>query len=140
MASVKEYVPAEVSSESNVTIIDSLANDRAGVYFVNIPNCGAIPGLPPDAIVEIPALVSGRGIQGIHVGDLPKPLMIQARHRIDAMELEMEAYFSGDKNRVVEMVLMEPWAKSMKQVTDLLDEIMALPFNSEMAEHFKWFD
>jgi len=138
-ASVTSFLPPVKSSESSVAIIDALANDREHVLQVNIPNRGVIPSLPDDVVVEIPAIASGRGIQGIHVGDLPKALMIQMRRRLDALELELEAYIAGDKNRLIELVLMEPWSKSMDQVKGVLDEIMALPFNSEMGEHFKWF-
>jgi alpha-galactosidase/6-phospho-beta-glucosidase family protein len=45
------------------------------VIISNIPNSGEfVPGIPRDFQVEVPALVSRRGIQGIQTGGLPPTL------------------------------------------------------------------
>ncbi|HID91322.1 TPA: alpha-glucosidase/alpha-galactosidase, partial [Candidatus Bathyarchaeota archaeon] len=55
----KEFPPVK-SEEAHVPIIDAIVNDREGIFQVNIPNDGAISGIPDDVVVEIPAVVSGR--------------------------------------------------------------------------------
>jgi len=60
-----------MNGEQIVSIIDALENDRTGHPQVNVPYRGAPAGIPDDMVVEVPAIVSGRGIQPLHVGALP---------------------------------------------------------------------
>lgn len=137
-ASVAEFITKqEIPSEDNVSIINALANDKPGIFQVNIPNNDAIPDLADDVIVDIPALVGRHGIHGLRVGDLPRPIMLQMKLRLIALEYELEAYITGSKNLLLQMILLEPWTKSMKQAKAVLDEILSLPFNEDMAKHFK---
>jgi alpha-galactosidase len=76
-AKVSEVFPATKSTEQIVPIMLALARDVSGYFQVNIPNQGLIAGLPDDIVVEVPAFVSKRGIQGIKVGRLPDSLMAQ---------------------------------------------------------------
>lgn len=52
--------PPKPSLESVVPLIDSLINDREGVYQVNVPNNGVISSLPDDVAVEIPVKIDGK--------------------------------------------------------------------------------
>ena len=76
-ARVTEIFPPEKSGEQIVPIMDALANDVGGQFQVNVPNNGLITGIPDDVVVEVPAVVSKRGIQGVRVGRLPDNLMAQ---------------------------------------------------------------
>jgi len=135
--SVTSFFPPEKSSETNVSIIEALLNDQPGLFQVNIPNRGAIPSLSEDVVVEIPAFVSGRGIQGLYVGDFPKALTLQLKDRVNVMERELEAYIAGDRKILLQLLLSDPWTKTRDQAERVLDEILSLPFNMEMAQHYK---
>lgn len=74
---VAEVFPPKKSREQIVPIIDALVNDVSGTFQVNIPNHGLIWGLPDDIVVEVPAYVSKRGVQGIQVGKMPESVMVQ---------------------------------------------------------------
>jgi alpha-galactosidase len=76
-ASVTKAFPPEKSGEIMIPIIDALTNDAAGIFQVNIPNDGLIDGIPHDVVVEVPAYVSKRGIQGLKVGRMPESVMTQ---------------------------------------------------------------
>jgi 6-phospho-beta-glucosidase len=44
-------------SAAAVALISAIANDKHEVHIVNVPNRGALKGLPDEAVVEVPALV-----------------------------------------------------------------------------------
>ena len=57
-----------------VPIVESITCDIPRVIIGNIRNSGDfVPGIPRDFEVEIPTLVSRRGIQGIQTRGLPRP-------------------------------------------------------------------
>ena len=60
-----EVFGAEKTREQHVPIIDGLVNDNEGQFQVNVPNHGALPGLPDDVAVKVPAIVNVKGIQPI---------------------------------------------------------------------------
>jgi len=96
---VTETFSPRKSKESIVSLIESLACDISRIFQVNILNVGSfVPGIPQDFEVEIPALVSKRGIQGMRTTGLPKFIIAYIiRDRIAPVEIELEAYESSDK-------------------------------------------
>ena len=135
---ISEYLKPEMSGEQMVPIIESIACDIPQTCIVNIPNTGGfVPGVPADFAVEIPALVSARGIQGIQTAGLPQPILgYLLRDRVVPVNLELEAYRSGRHDLLVELVCMDPWTRSVRQASDLVDEILNLDFNVEMKAHY----
>lgn len=55
-----------------VEVVESLANDSRSRQLVMVPNHGAVPNLPDDAMVEIPAYITSRGPEPVRVGAIPK--------------------------------------------------------------------
>ena len=51
--------------EQVVEIIDSIRRDVGRVYSTNLPNRGQVPNLPPEAIVESPAVADAGGLRPI---------------------------------------------------------------------------
>ena len=127
------------SNEPMIPLIEALACDAEQKIIVNVQNDGGyVPGIPSDFEVEIPALVSKKGIQGIHTDGLPKPLMSYLwRDRIASVEMELQAFITGDRNYLISLIMMDPWTKSEMQANTLLDEILNIPCNKEMKEYFK---
>ena len=137
-AKIMDLVPPEHSNEPMIPIIEALAYDIEGVHIVNILNSGNyVNGIPLDFEVEIPALVSKRGIQGIKTFDLPKPVVSLAlRDRVASVNMEIEAFESGKMERLEDLVMMDPWTTSKKQAQGLINEILDLPYHKELREHF----
>ena len=136
---VTKVFPPVKSGESIVSLVESLACDIPRVFQVNILNVGSfVPGVPQDFEVEIPALVSKRGIQGIRTTGLPKPIISYIlRDRVAPVEVELEAYESGDKDLLLQLIMMDPWTRSEDQARKLLEGIFALPYHEEMRKHYK---
>jgi alpha-galactosidase len=136
---VTEHFPARMSGESIVPMVEALLCDMPRVIISNIPNSGEyVPGIPRDFQVEVPALVSRRGVQGIQTGGLPPAALSHLlRDTVAPVNLELAAYERGDRGLLLELLMQDPWTHSADQARAMLDEILALPFHSEMREHYR---
>lgn len=136
---ITDHFPPERSGEVMVSLIESIVCDIPRVLIANIFNSGNfVPGVPADFEVEIPTLVSRRGVQGIQTRGLPKPLLAYIlRDRVAPVNLELEAYETGDKELLHQLILMDPWSRSEQQARDLLADILALPYHEEMRQHYR---
>ena len=136
--SLSKHFPPVASGEQHIPIIDAITNDKETRLQLNIPNEGAISGLPDDAVVEIPVVASGRGIQGIHVGSLPKRLMLYVIvPRMLRIQRILQAFLDGDRRSLVLMLMEDHRTKSFEKAKALVEELLAQPWNSEAANHYK---
>jgi alpha-galactosidase len=135
---VTDYFQLQKSGEAIIDLIESIACDIPRPLVVNLPNTHAyVPGIPKDVAVEIQALVSARGIQGICSKGLPRHILARIFHdRIGPMEMELAAYEQGSYELLLQLVLMDPFTKSIDQAKALLDGILALPYHEEMRRHY----
>ncbi|MCX8183606.1 MAG: hypothetical protein N3F08_04225 [Crenarchaeota archaeon] len=136
---VTSVFPAEKSGEIIIPLIESIACNIPRVFQVNIVNSeGLVSGVPTDFEVEVKAEVSGRGVNGIRASRLPKPLTAYIlRDRVAPVEVELEAYESGSREKLLELVEMDPWTRSEEQARGLLEDILSIPYHGEMRQHYK---
>ena len=122
-ASYFDNVPGE--SEQLVQIIHSLLQDRGDVFSTNMPNGGAVPGLPPDAVLELPASATGQGFSPLQSSALPPALVAKLASKIAAIEVTVQAALLGRFDLFVEALLAdgavtEP-AAAVALARDLID-------------------
>lgn len=133
-----------VTGEQIVPIMDALTNGDATPasqveYQVNVPNCGALEGLPDDVVVEVPAVVNRKGIQPLHVTPLPKKLMLeQIMPDWLHMERQLEAFHSSDRSMLLWQVLESHQTRSYDQAVTVLEDLLSMQGNKEMNEAFKY--
>lgn len=129
----------EPSGETMIPLIEALATDSPKVLIVNLLNRGEyVQGIPRDFAVEIPALVSGSGIQPIQTDGLPAPLLAHAlRDRVAPVNMEIDAYTHGDYEALLQLILMDPWTRSEAQARDMLEGILSLPHHGGMRRHYR---
>ena len=128
------------SGESFIGLIEAMACDKPKVFQGNnILNTGQfVPGIPENVAVEVPTLVSRRGVQGIRTGDLPRGILAHVfADRIGPMEMELAAYNQGSRDLLLQLILMDRNTHSKKQAEAFLDEILALPYHQDMREHYR---
>jgi alpha-galactosidase len=53
------------------------------------------------------------------------------------VELELTAFERGSRELLLQLIMMDPWTRSETQARDLLDSILALPWNHEMNTHYQ---
>ncbi len=136
---VTEMIPSGHSNEPMIPLIEAIACDVERIIIVNTLNDNEyVAGVPRDFEVEIPALVSRRGIQGIKTTDLPKSIIAHLYHdRIAPVEMELTAFQNHDKNALIDLINMDPNTVSQQQAEGFLDEILNLPYHSEMKLYYR---
>lgn len=110
-----------------VQIIEALVSGANEVHVVNVPNRGAIPNLPAEAIVEVSSLVGAYGIRPLQVGPLPEPVAAVLRQHITAQELTVEAALRGDRKLALQAFLQDPRIAATltpQEAGKLLDEML----------------
>ncbi len=100
-----DNVPGE--SEQLVDIIRSLLEDRREVFSTNMPHGGAVPGLPPDAVLELPASATGQGFTPLQSAPLPPALVAKLASKIAAIEVTVQAALEGSVDLFVEALLAD---------------------------------
>jgi len=125
----------EVSSEGAIEIIEGLTGGE-DIYrpAVNIPNRGHIPNLPEGAIVEVPAMVGGFGIQGLHVGPLPEMVAELCRREIAVATFAVDAAAAGDRQKAFQALLLDPCVNDIDTARAILDAYLA-----EQADYLPQF-
>ena len=133
------------TSEQHVPIIDGLVNNNEGQFQVNIRNDGALPGIPDNVAVEVPAIVNKKGIQPIRVEPLPRKVMLECIYP-DWLNVEraLEALKSGDKSMLLYGILENHQTPSYDHAVEVLEALMAMEPNEPMEyvedinDHYKW--
>jgi alpha-galactosidase len=135
---VTEVVKPERTREIQVPIIDAIANDRPGIFQVNVPNRGAISGIADDVVVEGKALVDAAGARLIHVGALPPRVMhLVLNPRVAKAERELAAFTSGDRDLLLGCLLIDDYrTRSLEGAERYLDAMLALPWNEDLRRRF----
>lgn len=138
-ASVVAVFGSQKTREQQVPIIDGLVNNNEGYFQVNVPNYGALPGVPDDVVVEVPALVNQKGIQPIRVEPLPEKIMYEQilPEWLD-MERELLAFKTGDRTMLLWNVLDSQQTRSYDQAVGVLEELLAMAGHEEMNAHYHY--
>jgi alpha-galactosidase len=130
--------PPQKSGWDMIPIIESIVCDIPRVFIVNLSNNhDFVNGIPRNFAVEIPASVSKNGVQGIHTKGLPPEILLYAlRDRITPVNLELSAYQRRSCELLLQLILMDPWTRSLQQAQTLLDTILSMPGNQSMRAHY----
>lgn len=137
---LQEFPPEVMSGEQHIQFIDALINGNQERFVLNIPNKGPIiPSIPEDVVVEVPVIVDQKGIHPEEINPpLPKRIMdMYLTPRRLRMEWALEAFVSGDKRILQEILIRDPRTKSFEQAEAVIEEILALPFNKEMKKYYE---
>ncbi|MGH3683007.1 MAG: 6-phospho-beta-glucosidase, partial [Natronosporangium sp.] len=95
-------------SEAAIRLIASLHDDRGDVQVVNVRNQGAIPDLPDDAVVELPARIGAAGAYPVPQRPLP-PELLGLVQQVKAYErLAVTAAVTGDRRTARLALLTNP--------------------------------
>jgi len=133
------------TTEQHIPIIDALVNDNEFRAQVNVPNRGALAGLPDDVAVEVPAIVNKKGIQPLRVQPLPPKVMLECIYPVWlSMERTLEALKSGDKSMLLYGILDNHQTRTYDQAIEMLEALLNIEPNEPMAyienvnEHYSW--
>jgi 6-phospho-beta-glucosidase len=106
-------------------VIDAIYKDRDATIIINVPNRGAVPGLPGDAVLEIPCLVNASGIHPLNVPAVPSSVwgLIAAVKNYE--QLAVEAAVTGSRQTALLALMAHPLVGDYEVAGPLLDEMLA---------------
>jgi alpha-galactosidase len=115
----------DIDSEGALEVIENVAG--AGTHYhpaVNLPNQDFVTNLPEGAIVEVPGLFTGAGVQGVGVGSLPEPIAELCRREISVARLCVDAAVHGDRQAALQCLLLDPVITDFDVAQQILDDYL----------------
>ena len=116
------------SSEYASHIMEAITMNTTYSIGGNVLNNGLITNLPSKAVVEVPCLVNGRGIQPTVIGELPTQLAAMNNSNVSCQLLTIEAAVTGKKEHLYQAAMFDPHTASELSIDDIIsmcDEMIA---------------
>ncbi|MFI0447213.1 glycoside hydrolase family 4 [Actinomadura sp. 6N118] len=111
--------------EFAIDVICTLHRNESRRVIVNTTNNGAISSLPPEAIVEVPSLLTAAGPVPLAQGPLPRAVrgLTQSIHEYE--RLASDAAVTGSRQLALQALMAHPFVTSKKTAEKILDEGLA---------------
>ena len=111
-------------SEAAAQLIASLEAGTGDEQVVDVRNDGALPELPDDSVVEIPANIGREGAE-VHALDPLAPEMLGLVQQMKAYErLTVEAAVNGDRDAALKALIANPLVARYNVARPLLDALL----------------
>lgn len=121
-------IEERIKGRTDESVIDVIVAMMKGLnnyeLAVNIRNNGCVPNLPDDAIIEIPGVVSGDTVRGLHMDPLPEGIAAVIRQQVTIQELSVEAAVKGDRKLALQAMLLDPVVDNYSVAKRVLDELL----------------
>jgi 6-phospho-beta-glucosidase len=111
-------------SEAALNLLCALFGDSADVQVVDVRNNGIIPGLPADAVIEVPARVGSGGADPLPVPALPPHQAGLIAHTAAYEALTAGAAVTGDREMAFCALLTHPLIGQSGLAEQLLDDLL----------------
>jgi 6-phospho-beta-glucosidase len=112
-------------SEAAAQLIAALAGDTGEVQVVDVRNGGAVAGLPPEAVIELPARVDRDGAHPLPQTPLAPELLGLVQQMAAYEQLAVAAARSGDRRVALAALLANPLVADYEVAVPLLDALLA---------------
>src|SRR6266498_549360 len=111
-------------SEAAAALIASLHAGTGDVQVVDVRNHGALPDLPDDAVVEVPARIDRAGAHPLPLAPLA-PVRLGLVQQAKAYErLAVRAAVAGDRTVALKALLANPLVREYRVAEPLLDALL----------------
>jgi 6-phospho-beta-glucosidase len=112
-------------SEVAIGLMNSIYNNEDRWFVVNVPNRGALPNLPDDAVIEAGCMVNRSGIHPLAIGKVPAPVWGLIASVKNYEQLAVEAAVHGSKDLALQALLAHPLVREYDIAKPLLEEALA---------------
>ncbi len=113
------------SGELAIPIIEGLwCGEASQLDAVNLRNNGAIPGLPDDAIVEVPARVDRTGVHPEQMSPLPDGIVALLQPQTTINRLLVEAFSTKSRQALLQAILLDPCVDSYRNAVEMMNEML----------------
>ena len=113
-------------SEAAAQLMASLHDGRGDVQVVDTRNDGAIPELPDDAVVEVPARIDRDGPHPLPAAELTPEMRALVQHAKAYEQLAVEAAITGDRDVALRALMANPLVGRYDVAAPLLDELLSI--------------
>ncbi|MBT2224984.1 6-phospho-beta-glucosidase [Nonomuraea sp. NEAU-A123] len=104
-----------------LALMAAIARGEPSTMILNVRNGTAVPGLPAEAVVEIPCAVDGSGIRPLATRPLPGRFLGLVQQVKAVEQTAIEAAMSGSSRLAVEAFALHPLVDSVGTARKLLD-------------------
>ncbi len=111
-------------SEAAVRLIASLHAGTGDVQIVDVRNAGALPGLPDDAVIEIPCTVDRAGAHPLPQRELPSDMAGLVAHCKAYERLAVEAARTGSRQTMIRALVANPLVGQYPLAERLADTLL----------------
>jgi alpha-galactosidase len=119
--------PVRASGELAVPIMEAVGCGlRRDLPAVNAPNRGAIPNLPDDMVVEVPAVGEAGKVTACRMAPLPEAIAAMLRTQGSIHKLLVEAFAERSKAKLLQAILLEPTVHSYRNAVAMMEEMLKL--------------
>jgi 6-phospho-beta-glucosidase len=111
--------------ELAIDLMDAIYNDRKEVWYVNVPNQGAIADFPDDLVVEVVGYADRNGVAPLVQGHMPRHVLGLVQMLGEYQALTAEAAWSGSRTDAVRALASHPLVFSLHKAQAIYDEMAA---------------
>jgi 6-phospho-beta-glucosidase len=111
-------------SDAAAALVASLHAGTGDVQVVNVRNDGAIPNLPGDAVVEVPARIDREGAHPLPVDPLAPEMLGLVEHAKAYESLAVRAALTGDRAVALNALMTNPLVGDYRVAQPLLDALL----------------
>ena len=115
----------ETRADKSIDIVETMWRGAGLVQYINVPNSGSIPNLPPDAVLELPCQARMDGVRPLDVGAFPAGLAGLQHQVIDTHDLTVEAAVHCDKTLLRRAMVTDPLTTSIEDADAIMAELFA---------------
>jgi alpha-galactosidase len=137
-AKLSEEIRPVKGNDEFSDFIDAVSLGEEKRLVLNIPNDGILSQFPNDLSVEVPVNMLDGKLKPDRVKPFPNRLLqFVLIPRMLRMEWALEAFENRDRELLVENLIRDPRTKSEAQARETIDELLSMPLNSDMNEHYR---
>ena len=108
-------------SEAAVQLVRSLFTDTGDIQVVDVRNDGALPGIPDEAVVEVPCVIDRMGAHPLPQPALAPEMLGLVQHVTAYENLTVEAAVTGDRDTALRALLANPLVREWQTSSRMLD-------------------
>lgn len=121
---IEEFL-AKTTSDHATDLVQAIWNGSGRRLFVNVPNRGAVPNLPDDALLELECACDADAVRPLPVGPMPLGLRALQMRVLDTHELTVEAFVKRDRALLVRALAVDPIVNSLAAAEAVVDDLYA---------------
>ena len=111
--------------EELVEMIKSILLDERKAFSVNIPNEGAVSGLPDDAVLEIPGIATAQGFCPMKLRGFSNEMKGIIARRLASVDLTVQAALTGNRKLWEEALLLDGAVTDYQVAENLVNDFIA---------------